>query len=68
FAHLDNIRGSYIFTHKVHKEMSFKLQWGKEFVKEMELEILTEDTRDIKDDNIDQFALLISNPISIRSK
>ncbi|CAG8507485.1 13638_t:CDS:2 [Gigaspora rosea] len=51
FAHIDSIRGSYVFTKK-----------------EMEMQILTKDSRNILDDNPAEFAATISNPIGIHSK
>ncbi|CAG8581866.1 18902_t:CDS:2, partial [Racocetra fulgida] len=95
FAHLDDIRGSYVFTNKVRNEMSLKKQWGEGFgimkktldlaisirrydelyemhinlSKEMEIELITNNGRNILDnDDPVEFVITINNPIGISSK
>ncbi|CAG8513482.1 6653_t:CDS:10 [Cetraspora pellucida] len=75
FMHLDSIRGSYVFTHKKTLDLAIATGWYEELcemhlnlMKEMEIELVTEDNCNIGDDNIELFAASISNPVGIHLK
>ncbi|CAG8538409.1 4203_t:CDS:10, partial [Scutellospora calospora] len=58
FAYLDSIRGRYEELYEMHLNL----------MKEMEIELVTEDNHNMEVDNIKLFAASISNPVGIHSK